>query len=225
MLNWSGWILGYNTVCAKESRALQTNWSSSLCIDVTGSRDLFLRYQCWFRRQGRKYSTQSAITFLTDSISRDMDMDVRVRFFGKIQIRISESKSRFPNPKTDFEFIRAYPKTDHESIKSTLRVDSLDQIQIRIFEIHNLSVFMRKDLKKVFLTSVFSQKKMIWTYVGGALLSLSHITPCLSSIQIIGRLFLNPYLSVFCTYVVSAYAGLFSKLKIKQFIGFNFKFL
>ena len=35
------------------------------------------------------------------------------------------------------------------------------------------------------------------TYVGGALLSLSHIIPCLSSIQIIGRLFLNPYLSCF----------------------------
>ena len=48
---------------------------------------------------------------------------------------------------------------DHESIKSTLRVDSSDQIQIRIFEIHNLSVFLGKDLKKVFLTSGFSKKK------------------------------------------------------------------
>ena len=45
------------------------------------------------------------------------------RFFGK-------SKSGFPNP-----------KTDHESIKSTLRVDSSDQIEIRIFEVRNLSVF------------------------------------------------------------------------------------
>ena len=34
-------------------------------------------------------------------------------------------------------------------------MDSSDQIQIRIFEIHNLSVFMGKDLKKVFLTIVF----------------------------------------------------------------------
>ena len=44
---------------------------------------------------------------------------------------------------------------DHESIKSTLRVDSSDQIQIRICEIHNLNVFLGKDLKKVFLTSGF----------------------------------------------------------------------
>ena len=48
---------------------------------------------------------------------------------------------------------------DHKSIKSTLRVDSSDQIQIRIFEIHNLSVFLGKDLKKVFLTSGLSKKK------------------------------------------------------------------
>ena len=48
-----------------------------------------------------------------------------------------------------------------------------DQIQIRIFEIHNLRVFLGKDLKKAFLTSG------------------------LSSIQIIGRVFLNPYLSCF----------------------------
>ena len=145
-----------HTVCAGESRALQTNWSNSLCIDVTDSRDLFPRYQCGFRRQGRKYSTQSAITFLTDSIRRDMD--VRVRFFWKIQIRIPESKSGFANPKTDFEFFWVYLKTDHESRKSTLRVDSSDQIQVRIFEIHNLSVFLGKDLKKIFLTSGFAKK-------------------------------------------------------------------
>ena len=56
----------------------------------------------------------------------------------------------------------ANPKTDHESIKSTLWVDSLDQIQIWIFEIHNLNVFLvgGKDLKKVFLTSGFPTK--IW---------------------------------------------------------------
>ena len=50
-----------------------------------------------------------------------------------------KSISGFPNP-----------KTDHESIKSTLRVDCSDQIQIRIFEIHNLSVFLGKDLKNYF---------------------------------------------------------------------------
>ena len=38
---------------------------------------------------------------------------------------------------------------------------------------------------------------MVWTYLGGASLSFSHIIPCLWSIQIIGRLFLNPYFSCF----------------------------
>ena len=70
------------------------------------------------------------------------------------------------NPNLDFRiqkrillFWGANPNTDHESIESTLRVDSLDQIQIRSFEIHNLSDFLEKDLKKVFLTSGFSKKK------------------------------------------------------------------
>ena len=78
---------------------------------------------------------------------------LRARFLGKIQIRISESKN-------GFRVFWANPKTDHESIKSTLRVDSSDQIQIRIVEIHNLSVFLGKDLKKVFLTSGFSKKEL-----------------------------------------------------------------
>ena len=69
------------------------------------------------------------------------------RVFGKIQIRISESKHGFSG------FLGANPKTDHESIKSTLWVDSSDQIQIRIFETRNLSVFWGKDLKTVFLSS------------------------------------------------------------------------
>ena len=73
---------------------------------------------------------------------------------------MGKSQSGFPNPKTDFTFFWANPKTDHESIKSTLRVDSSDQIQIRIVEIHNLSVFGGKDLKKVFLTNGFSKKKL-----------------------------------------------------------------
>ena len=57
-------------------------------------------------------------------------------------------------------FFGANPKTDHKSIKSTLCVDSSNQIQIWIFEIHNLSVlFFGKDLKKVFsLTSGFPTK-------------------------------------------------------------------
>ena len=40
-----------------------------------------------------------------------------------------------------------------------LHLHSSDQIQIRIFEIHNLRVFLGKDLKIVFLTSGFSKKK------------------------------------------------------------------
>ena len=61
---------------------------------------------------------------------------------------LGKSRSGFPNP-----------KTDHESIKSTLRVDSLDQIQIRIFEIHKLSVFWERIWKKYFWQAVFSKKK------------------------------------------------------------------
>ena len=37
-------------------------------------------------------------------------------------------------------------------------MDSSDQIEIRIFEIHNLNVFLGEDLKKVLLTSSFSKK-------------------------------------------------------------------
>ena len=59
-----------------------------------------------------------------------------------------KSKSGFPNQ-----------KTDHESIKSTLRVDSWNQIQIRSFEIDNLSVFLGKDLKKIIFDRRFCEKK------------------------------------------------------------------
>ena len=78
---------------------------------------------------------------------------------------MGKSKSGFPNQKTDFAgfFLGgggANPKADHESIKSTFSSDSSDQIQIRIFEIHNLSVFfLGKDLKKVVLTERFFEKK------------------------------------------------------------------
>ena len=55
-------------------------------------------------------------------------------FLGKIQIRISESRNGFC-------VFGANQKTDNESMKYKLRVDSSDQIQIRIFEIHNLKRF------------------------------------------------------------------------------------
>ena len=54
---------------------------------------------------------------------------------------LGKSRSGFPNPKTDLPLFWSNPKTDHGSIKSTLRVVSSDRIQIRIFEIHNLSGF------------------------------------------------------------------------------------
>ena len=41
-------------------------------------------------------------------------------------------------------FWAANPKTDYQSIKSTLWVDYLDQIQNQVFEIHILSVFWEK---------------------------------------------------------------------------------
>ena len=69
-----------------------------------------------------------------------------------------KSKYGFPNPKTDFECFWAYLKTDHEFIISILRVDSSDQIQIRIFEIHNLSVFFGKGFEKYFWQAVFRKK-------------------------------------------------------------------
>ena len=91
---------------------------------------------------------------------------------------MGKSKSGFPNQKTDFAgfFLGgggANPKADHESIKSTFSSDSSDQIQIRIFEIHNLSVFFGKGFEKsIFDRAVFRKKKMVRmiTYFGGALL-------------------------------------------------------
>ena len=73
--------------------------------------------------------------------------------------RIEQAARAFwENPKTDFVFWGANPKTNHESM--VLWVDSSDQIQIRIFEIHihNLSVFLGKDVKKIFLTGGFPNK-------------------------------------------------------------------
>ena len=74
-----------------------------------------------------------------------------MRFFGKNQIRISESKNGFCVSVGQIQ-----KRFINPLIKSTLWVDSSNQIQILIFEIHNLSVFfLGKDLKKVFLTSGF----------------------------------------------------------------------
>ena len=75
-----------------------------------------------------------------------------VHFFGKIQIRISESKNGF------CVFLG-------KSIKSTLRVDSSDQIQIQIFEIHNLNVFWGKGFEKSTFDKRFFQKKWYVTDV------------------------------------------------------------
>ena len=74
-----------------------------------------------------------------------------MRFFGKIQFRISKSKNRF-------RVFWANPQTDNEFIKSTLWVDSSDQIQIRIFEISQSERFLGKDLKKSILKSGFLNK-------------------------------------------------------------------
>ena len=68
-----------------------------------------------------------------------------------------------PNPdfriqKRIFAFFWANPKTDHESIKSTLGVDFSDQIQIRIFEIHNLSGFFGKGFEKSIFDKRFFEK-------------------------------------------------------------------
>ena len=71
---------------------------------------------------------------------------------------LGKSNSGFPNPKTDFTFFWANPQTDHEFIKSTLWVDSSDQIQIRIFEMSQSERFLGKDLKKSILKSGFLNK-------------------------------------------------------------------
>ena len=52
------------------------------------------------------------------------------------------------------------PNPDNESIKSTVRVDSSNQIQIRIFEIHNLSVFFGKGFVKSIFDKRFSEQKL-----------------------------------------------------------------
>ena len=61
-------------------------------------------------------------------------------------------------------FWGADPKTDHESINSTLRVDSSDEIQIGIFKIHNLSVFFGKGFEKNIFLNKNGTQRMPYKY-------------------------------------------------------------
>ena len=65
----------------------------------------------------------------------------------------------------DFAFFWENSKTNRESIKSTFWVDSLDQIQIRIFEIHNQlrSVYFGKGFEKSIFDKRFSEQKWYTT--------------------------------------------------------------
>ena len=79
-------------------------------------------------------------------------------------------------------------------------MDSSDQIQIRIFEIHHLSVFWGKGFEK----SIFDKRfPNMYDFLTEPMLMapyfeplVTYIIPCLSSIYI-RRLFFNPYLSYF----------------------------
>ena len=55
------------------------------------------------------------------------------------------------------------PNPDHESIKSTLWVDSSHHIQIRSFEIQNLSVFFGKGFEKSIFDRQFSEQNWYTT--------------------------------------------------------------
>ena len=70
------------------------------------------------------------------------------------------------NPNPDFRiqkrilrFLGANRRRNHKSIKSTLWVDSSDQIQIRILEINNLSIFWGKGFIKSVFDKRFSEQK------------------------------------------------------------------
>ena len=169
MLNWSGWILGYILYVPRNPALFKPIGLALSVLKWQVHVTCFQDTNQWFRRQGRKYSTQSAITFLTDSIRRDMD--VRVRFFGKIQIRISESKNGFwvfLGISRNGSWIHKI-HTQGGFFGSNPNPDFWDSQSERFFG---------ERIWKVFLTSGFSQKKMVWTYVCGVLLSLSHIIPC-----------------------------------------------
>ena len=150
MLNWSGGILGYilyvpenPALCKPIGLTLSVlTWQILVTCFQDTNADSVVRVVSTLHSQ--------QLLFLLTPLEETW-------MLGWVFSR--KSKYGFPNPKTDFEFFGAYPKTDHESIKSTLRVDYSDQIQIRIFEIHNLSVFLGKDLKNYFWQAVFRKKK------------------------------------------------------------------
>ena len=70
----------------------------------------------------------------------------------KIQIRIL-------NPKRDFSFLWGNPKKEYES---ALNQNSIDWIWIRILGIHDPSISLRKDSKKVHMTSDLHAKSAAW---------------------------------------------------------------
>ena len=159
MLNWSGRILG-NILYAPENPALCKPIGLTLSVmtwqvHVTCFQDTHA--DSVVRVVSTLHSQQ--LLFLLTPLEETWMLGCV--FPGK-----SKSKSRFPNPKTDFRiqkrilsFFWANPKTDHEFIKSTLRVDSSDQIQIQIFEIPIWAFFWERIWKKYFWQAVFRKNK------------------------------------------------------------------
>ena len=87
---------------------------------------------------------------------------LKSEFFWEIQIGISEFRKDLACG------FWASPKTDQESLKSTLRMDSSDQMQIHIFEIHHLSVYSGKGFENSIFDqrfSVFRTKTGYWQQV------------------------------------------------------------
>ena len=142
----------------------------------------------------------------------------------------------------NFAFFWANPKTDHESIKSTLFGSNPN---LDFWDSQSERFFGKGFEKKFFCQAVFRKKERYakyrcrtymtsnWTNVGDALLILRHllhIIPFLSSIQIIGGLFLNSYLSCFL-YVCSVCLSLFLAKWLKNdssasvFNSYNFTIL
>ena len=70
-------------------------------------------------------ATASRMFFLASMNTGEMLLAVVKHHLAAVNLGgvfLGKSKSGFPNPKTDFAFSRANPKTDHESVKSTLRL-------------------------------------------------------------------------------------------------------
>ena len=128
-----------------------------------------------------------------------------VRFFEKIQMRVSESKNGFT------VFFGANPKTDHESIKtqgglfgSNTYPDFWDSQSERFFgkgfekSIFDKRFFKKKNCthQKPYMYDILTKPMLVEPHYFWAISDIS-FHACLSSIQIIGKLFLNPYLSCF----------------------------